>query len=199
MPRIAVIILAAVVVVVAATAGRYMMSDDSGAKTTQRGRATIGGPFTLTDHTGKRVTDKDFHGKYILVYFGYTFCPDVCPTSLSIVAEAMDQLDEDELAKLVPIFISVDHERDTPEVLASYVPHFHEKMVGMTGSADELKAVSRAYKAYYAKVNVDDPDGNYTMDHSSITYLMGPDGNFVLHFNHNTDPNVMAERLKGVL
>ena len=199
MPRIFFIILAAVLVVIAATAGRYMMLGGSDGGPSQAARVNIGGPFTLTDHTGKRVTEKDFQGQYMLVYFGYTFCPDVCPTSLSIMAEALDMLSEEELAKITPVFVTVDPERDTQEAMAAYVPHFHDKLVGLTGSVDEVKAAARAYKAYYAKVNVDDPDGNYLMDHSSITYLMGPDGQYVAHFNHGTEPDKMAARLKEIL
>lgn len=203
MSRIVFIVIAAVVVVVAATAGRYMMmpggeGGGDGAQS-QATRVQVGGPFTLTDHTGKRVSEKDFAGKYMLMYFGYTYCPDVCPTSLSVMAEALDQLSPEQLAKVVPIFVTVDPERDTPEVMASYVPHFYATMVGLTGSQDEVKAAARAYKAFYAKVNADAPDGNYTMDHSSITYLMGPDGLYVTHFNHGTEAAKMAARLKELL
>lgn len=199
MQRIVFILVAAVAVVIAATAGRYFMLGANDTGQPQAMRVNVGGPFSLIDHTGKQVTEKDFAGGYMLVYFGYTFCPDVCPTSLSIMADALEQLDADELAKVTPIFISVDTDRDTPEVLASYVPHFHEKLVGMTGSADDVKAAARAYKAFYAKVNADDPDGNYTMDHSSITYLMGPDGEYVAHFSHGTEADAMAKRLKELL
>ncbi|HEY9163120.1 MAG TPA: SCO family protein, partial [Magnetovibrio sp.] len=173
MSRIIFIVIAAVAVVIAATAGRYMMLGNGESDQEQAIRATIGGPFTLTDSTGKRVTDKDFQGKYMLIYFGYTFCPDVCPTSLSIMAEALDALTPEQLAKVTPVFVTVDPERDTPEVMAAYVPNFHPKLVGLTGTLEEVKAAARGYKAYYAKVNEADPDGNYTMDHSSITYLMG--------------------------
>lgn len=196
MPRIAFVVLAAIAVVAAMTAGRFMMADDS---QSQASRVNIGGPFTLTDHTGKRVTQKDFEGKYMLIYFGYTFCPDVCPTSLSIMSEALDMLSPEQLAKVTPVFVSVDSDRDTPEVLASYVPHFHEKMVGLSGSKAEIKTVTRAYKSYFAKVNEDDPDGNYTMDHSSVTYLMGPDGAYVAHFSHGTKSDKMAARLQEIL
>lgn len=200
MSRIVFIALAAVLVVIAATVGRTMMTGgDTSQGQPQAMKVNIGGPFALTDQTGKRVTDQDFAGKYRLMYFGYTFCPDVCPTSLSIMAEALDQLSPEQQAKLVPIFVTVDPERDTPEVLASYVPNFRPDMVGLTGSPDEIKAVARTFKAFYAKVNADDPDGNYTMDHSSTTYLMGPDGVFVTHFNHGTDANTMAARLKEIL
>ena len=195
MPRILLVVLAAIVVVVIATIGRNHMLGGSD----QASGPNIGGPFTLTDHTGKTVTDQDFRGKYILIYFGYTFCPDVCPTSLSTMGEALDRLSPEELDKLVPIFVSVDPERDTIEVLASYVPNFHDKLIGMTGTPEQIKAAARAYKAYYAKVNEDDPDGNYLMDHSSITYLMGPDGKYVTHFNHGTAAEKMAARLSEIL
>jgi protein SCO1/2 len=199
MSRIVFIVLAAAFVVIAATVGRYWMTSGGDGGHSQSAGVQIGGPFTLTDHTGKRVSEKDFAGKYMLMYFGYTYCPDVCPTSLSVMAEALDQLSPEELAKVVPVFVTVDPERDTPEVMASYVPHFHSSMIGLTGSMDEVKAAARAYKAFYAKVNADDPDGNYTMDHSSITYLMGPDGLYVTHFNHGTEADKMAARLKELL
>ena len=199
MSRVIFVVLAAVAVVIAITAGRYWLIEGGDTSQPQAMRVNIGGPFTLTDHTGKRVTEKGFEGQYMLVYFGYTFCPDVCPTSLSIMAEALDQLSAEELAKVTPVFITVDPERDNQEVMASYVPHFHDKLVGLTGSLAEVKAVSRAYKAYYAKVNADDPDGDYAMDHSSITYLMGPDGKYVTHFNHGTPSADMAARLAEIL
>lgn len=199
MSRILFIVIAAVAVVIAATAGRYMMMGDGKVDQRQAMQVNIGGPFSLIDSTGKPVTDKDFQGKYMLIYFGYTFCPDVCPTSLSILAEALNTLSPEKLAKVTPVFVSVDTERDTPEVLAAYVPHFHKNLVGLTGTADQVKAAARAYKAYYAKVNEDDPDGNYTMDHSSITYLMGPDGKYVTHFNHGTPSDEMAARLAEIL
>ena len=198
MKRIVVIAIAALGFVIAATVGRYYLVG-GGAGTTSSSSVSIGGPFELIDQTGKTVTDQDFRGKYMLVYFGYTFCPDVCPTSLGIVAEALDQLSPEELDKVVPIFISVDPERDTAEALADFVPHFHEKLIGLTGTPQQIKAVARAYKAYFAKVNEDDPDGNYLMDHSSITYLMGPDGKYAAHFSHGTPPDNMAKRLAEIL
>jgi len=198
MKRIAVIAIAALGFVVAATVGRYYLVGNGGG-TTSSSSVSIGGPFTLIDQTGKTITDQDFRGKYMLVYFGYTFCPDVCPTSLGIVSDALDQLSPEQLEKVVPIFISVDPGRDTPESLADFVPHFHEKLIGLTGTPEQIKAVARAYKAYFAKVNEDDPDGNYLMDHSSITYLMGPDGKYATHFSHGTPPDAMAKRLAEIL
>jgi len=199
MKRIVVIAIVALGFVVAATLGRYYMVGMNGEGASGTRSVSIGGPFELTDQTGKTVTDQDFRGKYMLIYFGYTFCPDVCPTSLGIISDALDQLTPAQLDKVVPIFISVDPERDTPEALADFVPNFHDKLIGLTGTPAQIKAAARAYRAYFAKVNEDDPDGNYLMDHSSITYLMGPDGKYVTHFSHGTPPDAMAKRLAEIL
>lgn len=138
------------------------------------GNVEVGGPFTLTDTTGKVVTDATFRGKWMLVYFGYTFCPDVCPTELQAVAASLDQLGP--LAtKVVPIFITIDPERDTPGAMADYVKLFDDRLIGLTGTNAEIVAVTRAYRVYYAKSVGKDP-ANYLMDHSSFLYLMGPDG-----------------------
>jgi len=198
MSRILYIALAAVVFVGAMIGGKAFFLDDR-SNIRKTGTANIGGPFQLTDHTGKAVTDQDYAGKYMLVYFGYTFCPDVCPTSLSIMGEALSLLEPAQLDKVVPIFITVDPERDTPEVLAGYVPNFHEKMVGLSGSLKNTKAVAKAYKVFYAKANQDDPDGNYTMDHASTTYLIGPDGQYVAHFSHGSSVKMLVDKLAEVL
>jgi len=159
------------------------------------GKPKIGGAFTLVDQDGKTVTDADFRGQYLLVYFGYTFCPDVCPTSLSVIADAMDLIG-DKADRVTPIFITVDPKRDTPEQMKMYVEYFHPKLVGLTGSEDQVAAAAKAYKVYYAKVG----DGDeYLMDHSSITYLMGPDGDFIAHFSHGVDAEEMADRLKEII
>lgn len=196
MQRIIVIAIAAFAFVALATVGRVYLVDqhDTGGS---GGSVKIGGSFNLVDHTGKTVTDQDFHGKYLLVYFGYTFCPDVCPTSLSLIAGALDQLTPAQLDNVVPVFITVDPERDTPEAMGTYVEHFHENMVGLSGSAEQIKDIARKYKAYYAKVGTD-PD-TYTMDHSSITYLMDPKGKYAAHFGHNTPSDQMAKRLADFL
>ena len=159
----------------------------------------IGGAFTLVNQDGKTVTDADFLGKYMLVYFGYTFCPDVCPTNLSAISAALDILGED-AAKITPVFVSVDHERDTTELLKEYVVHFHPTMVGLTGTPEQIREAARAYRVYYAKVVEEgsDPDA-YLMDHSAISYLMGPDGNFVAHFGHGTPGETMAQKIRDVL
>ncbi len=158
------------------------------------GVPAIGGAFTLTDHTGKAVTDQDFRGRYMLVYFGYTFCPDVCPTSLSAMAAALDQVPKAVEAKIVPIFVTVDPARDTQEVLKSYVGNFHPRMVGLTGSEEQVKDAARKYRVYFQKAE-QGKDAAYLMDHSSIVYLMDPAGQFVSHFSHTTPPEQMAETI----
>lgn len=165
---------------------------------TSFGKAAVGGPFTLTDHTGRRVTDQDFRGKYMLVYFGFTFCPDVCPSGLQVIAAALDQLGP-KAEQVTPIFITVDPERDTPEQLAEYVPSFHPRLVGLTGTPEEVQAVAKAYRVYYRKVKDEKSTAEYTVDHTSIIYLMSPEGEFVAHFTHATPASTMADKLAKVL
>lgn len=155
----------------------------------------IGGPFTLTDHTGRVVTDEDYRGRLMLVFFGYTFCPDVCPTELGDVALTLDELGAD--AKAVkPVFITIDPERDTTEALADYVPLFHESLVGLTGTTEQVEEVARSYRVFYRKV--EDPQYTYyLMDHTSFVYLMGRDGNFLSMFAYGTAPEKMAEAIRG--
>jgi protein SCO1/2 len=158
------------------------------------GKALVGGPFTLTDHTGKRVTDKDFRGKYMLVFFGFTFCPDVCPGSLQVMTEALEQLGK-KAERVTPLFISVDTERDTPEELARYVKSFHPTLVGLTGSPEDVAAAAKAYRVIYRRVKDERSTAGFTYDHTTFFYLMDPNGEFVTHFNHGLDPKTLAERL----
>ncbi|HEV7371043.1 SCO family protein [Arenibaculum sp.] len=157
------------------------------------GSAQVGGPFTLVDHTGATVTERDFAGRYLLVYFGYSFCPDVCPTDLQVLAQTMDHLGPD--ADLVqPLFVTIDPARDTPEALAGYVGLFHPRLVGLTGTPEQVAQAASAYKVYYAKAG-DDPD-YYLMDHSSFIYLMGPDGKFLDVFPRGAAPERIAEKVR---
>ena len=183
-------ILAAIVIVVgAALGGRYLLwGKDHGPA------ASIGGPFTLIDGQGRTVSDADFRGKFMLVYFGYTFCPDVCPATLGLMAAAVDQLPKSQRDKVVPIFITVDPARDTREVVKEYAAAFSPRMVGLTGSEEQITTVEKEYKVYAAKAAGE--GGNYSVDHSSIIYLMGPDGRFLAHFAHGVTAEQMAEDLK---
>ena len=152
----------------------------------------IGGPFTLLDTAGKAVTDKDVLSKPSLVYFGHTFCPDVCPLDMARTAEAVDILEERGF-DVNPVFISIDPARDTPEVLADFAANLHPKMIGLTGSEEQVKAASQAYKTYYRKQESDDPEF-YLMDHSTFTYLVLPETGFVDFFRRDDTAEQMAER-----
>jgi cytochrome oxidase Cu insertion factor (SCO1/SenC/PrrC family) len=169
-----------------------------GATLKTMGQALVGGPFTLTDHTGKRVTDQDFRGRFMMVFFGFTFCPDVCPTALQVMAAALDKIGS-KAEQITPVLITVDPERDTPEQMAMYVKSFHPRLVGLTGSPEEIAAVAKAYRAYFKRVPDPKSSGGYTMDHSAIIYVMGPDGAFRTHFTYTVDANAMAERLTKLL
>jgi protein SCO1/2 len=165
---------------------------------TTTGKALVGGPFTLTDDSGKRVTDKDYRGRHMLVFFGFTSCPDICPAGLQLMAATLENLG-DKADRVTPIFISVDPERDTPEKLAAYVKHFDPRLVGLTGTPEEIAAITKAYRVYYKKVPNDAAPGDYGMDHTSIIYLMGPDGAFVTHFTPATTVDDMTAELEKVL
>ncbi|WP_448188724.1 SCO family protein [Azospirillum sp. sgz301742] len=156
--------------------------------------ASVGGPFQLTDHTGKAVSDADYRGKHLLIYFGYTFCPDVCPTELSTMAAALDALGPT-AERVQPLFITIDPERDTVAHLAEYVALFHPRLVGLTGTPEQIRAVAREYRVYAAKAPGSGGEG-YLMDHSSFIYLMGPDGKFVAVFPGGTGPEKMAGDIK---
>jgi cytochrome oxidase Cu insertion factor (SCO1/SenC/PrrC family) len=162
------------------------------------GKALVGGPFTLTDDSGRRVTERDYAGKFMLVFFGFTNCPDVCPTALQVMAAALNKLGT-KADRIVPIFITVDPERDTPEQLARYVKSFHPRLVGLTGSQAEIETVIKEYRVYARKVNDPKSTAGYTMDHSAIIYVMGPDGAYRTHFTHTTDVDGLAERLGKML
>jgi len=165
------------------------------------GQADIGGPFTLVDQTGRTVTEATFEGRPLLIYFGFTYCPDICPTSLQVMAAAMDRLSEDERAQFQPLLITVDPERDTPEALASYVesPAFPDNLLGLTGTEEQIRDAARAYRVYYRRVEDDGTLAEYTMDHSSLIYLMGREGEFVEVFPHQATPDQIASRLQQFL
>jgi cytochrome oxidase Cu insertion factor (SCO1/SenC/PrrC family) len=156
-------------------------------------RGPIGGPFALIDHTGKRRTDEDFRGKLLLIYFGYSYCPDVCPTDLQQIGLAIDRLGADGKA-VQPLFITVDPERDTAAHLAEYVPLFHPRLIGLTGGAEQIRRVALAYKVYYAKYPPDSPD--YVIDHSSFIYLIDETGKYIGFFPPGTTADRMIEILR---
>jgi cytochrome oxidase Cu insertion factor (SCO1/SenC/PrrC family) len=159
------------------------------------GSVTVGGPFALIDTDGKPVTDQTYRGKWMLVYFGYTFCPDVCPTELQAVANALDLLGPD-AAKIVPLFITIDPARDTRTAMADYVKLFSPRLIGLTGTEAQIAQVARAYRVYYAKVQPKTQEA-YLMDHSSFLYLMGPDGAFRAIFHPGLGGDELAKGLRG--
>jgi protein SCO1/2 len=156
---------------------------------------TIGGPFSLVDQTGARVSEQTYLGKYLIIYFGYTFCPDVCPTSLGTMVEAISKLPKDMAAKIQPIMITLDPERDNKEKLGEYVNAFYPGMVGLTGTQDEIAKAAKTYRVYFAKVKAEDASIGYLIDHSALLYLVGPDGKFIRHFSHGTQPADMTAAL----
>ncbi len=161
--------------------------------------AAIGGPFTLVDHESRPVTEEYFKGRLMLVYFGYTFCPDVCPTALTDMGDALGILGE-AADKVTPVFITIDPVRDTPEHLKEYLKFFHPRLVGLTGTPEQVKAALKTYKVYAAKAPVEGGDaGDYLMDHTSIIYLMGPDGAYKAHFSHGASAEDMAEGIRKFL
>ena len=151
----------------------------------------IGGPFSLVDHEGRPVTQDTFKGRFMLVYFGYTFCPDVCPTALTEMGGALDILGEAG-APVTPVFITVDPERDRPGPLKEYLAFFHPRLVGLTGTSEQVTAAAKAYKVFAAKAAEDE----YLMNHTSNIYLMGPDGAYRAHFSHDDDAGTMAAKIR---
>jgi protein SCO1/2 len=158
--------------------------------------AAIGGPFSLVDQNDKPFTDANLKGKWQLVFFGYTHCPDVCPTTLNDLSLALDQLG-DKKSQVGIVFISVDPERDTPAVLKSYIESFGGPVEALTGSPDAVAQAAKDYKVYYAKHARS--DGGYDMDHSALIYIMDPQGRFTATFTPDDQPEKMAERLKKLL
>jgi protein SCO1 len=154
-----------------------------------------GGDFTLQS-AGGPVSLSDFKGKVVLLYFGYTYCPDICPTSLVATAAGLKQLSAEEQARVAMIFISVDPERDTPARLKEYVEFFHPNIVGVTGSAESLADIARRYGAFYAKQSVATAGGGYVVDHSADTYVIGTDGKLVGKIAHATPPEQVAGEIR---
>jgi cytochrome oxidase Cu insertion factor (SCO1/SenC/PrrC family) len=156
-------------------------------------REPVGGPFDLIDHTGQRRTDADFRGKLVVIYFGYTHCPDVCPTELQAISLALDELGM-AADRVQPLFITVDPERDTPSVLADYVSSFHARLVALTGPAPAIQKVALAYRVFFTK-SVARPDG-YAIDHTGFIYLVGKDGRYIDFLPPGLAPERIVEALR---
>lgn len=151
-----------------------------------------GGSFALVDHEGRKVTDQDFQGAFMLITFGYTFCPDVCPLTLNTIAEALDLLGETSV-QVRPLFVTVDPERDTPEVLADYVSAFHSRILGLTGTSEQIEQVAKVYFVEYDRVEM---DGTYFMNHSALTHLFGTDGTYLTSFLFGFTPEELVDEIR---
>ncbi len=162
------------------------------------GDAAIGGPFALIDADGRARTDADFRGKLMLVEFGYTFCPDVCPLGLQLFADVLDRLGP-AADEVQPIFITLDPARDTPEVLKSYANHFSPRIVALTGAREAVDAAAKAYRVYHRLGPDAATNPNYLVDHSAILYLMSRDGRFLTHFTHETPPDRVVAAIRSRL
>lgn len=191
------VLVALIIVVTGIAAGTLWYLGDH--LSSERGRvmtigdAAIGGPFSLTDQYGHTRTDRDFAGRYMLVYFGYTNCPDICPTTLSVIADAMEKLGG-AAQQVVPIFITVDPARDTPRALKNYLAAFGPEFVGLTGSQSSIAAVAKEYHVYY-RAHKAAKNGSYAVDHSNVIYLMGPDGKFIANYDETLGPDGLAKAI----
>jgi protein SCO1/2 len=159
------------------------------------GVADIGGPFALIDQNGLRRTDRDFRGRYVLLYFGYSYCPDVCPTTLGVMADTLIKLGP-RASRFVPVFITIDPERDTPAILRRYLAAFGPNFVGLTGSLADITKVAHEYRVYFAKHKLG--DGGYAVDHSSVIYLLGPDGKLLKFYDETETPDQLTKDLRAV-
>ena len=157
----------------------------------------LGGPFELVNQEGRTVTERDYAGRFLLVYFGFTYCPDVCPTELGTIAAALDALGP-QGEQVTPILITIDPQRDTPAQLADYVSRFHPRLEGLTGTPEQISAAARRYRVYYARVQRPEMT-DYLMDHSSFIYLVGPDAKVRALFRPETSPEAIAAAVQAQL
>ena len=163
---------------------------------TTSGTALIGGPFSLKDHNGKVRKNSDFKDQLLMIYFGYSYCPDICPTALSSLSQALELLGED-AKHIQPFFITIDPSRDTENLLKSYVQTFHPRLLGLYGTQEEIETLKKQYKIYAEKAP--HQDTQYLMDHSSLIYIVKPDGTYITHFSHETSPEEMAKIISSTL
>jgi len=181
-----------------ALALRTADTPDNGSAVAVSGKPLVGGPFSLIDQNGKRVTDQDFRGKVMLVFFGFTNCPDICPAGLQVMSAALQKLGT-RGDDIVPLFITLDPERDTPEKMSEYVKNFSPRLVGLTGSASDIAATAKAYRVFYQKVPDEKNPQNYSVDHSAFFYLMGKDGSFLAPIALTNDPAQLASSIDKAL
>jgi cytochrome oxidase Cu insertion factor (SCO1/SenC/PrrC family) len=186
------IIISLILVIIAVGIWKLYLEEPKIPTASENSQALIGGEFTLKNHLNQSVSDEDFKGKYALMYFGYTYCPDVCPMDLQILTEAFNALPNGKKNQVTPIFITIDPERDTVEVMAEYIKFFDKKLIGLTGTVEEINGIKKAYRVYAAKA---DDTADYLVDHTAFTYFMGKDGKLLQHFSHGTAPEEMATKI----
>jgi protein SCO1/2 len=199
--RLLIVILAGFLVgALGGAAALIVTSSAQGPKVETTGTALIGGPFTLVDQNGKTVTDRDFRGKYMLIFFGFTHCPDICPAELQVMSAALDALGS-KADEVVPIFVTLDPERDTPEAVGAYVKNFGKNFVGLTGSPTAIANAAKTYRVTYSKLEYKGKDGNYgySIDHSALVYLMDKDGQYLINFTYGTPAAKITEIMRSYL
>ena len=199
--RLLIVILAGFLVgALGGAAALIVTSSAQGPKVETTGTALIGGPFTLVDQNGKTVTDRDFRGKNMLIFFGFTHCPDICPAELQVMSAALDALGS-KADEVVPIFVTLDPERDTPEAVGAYVKNFGKNFVGLTGSPTAIANAAKTYRVTYSKLEYKGKDGNYgySIDHSALVYLMDKDGQYLINFTYGTPAAKMTETMRSYL
>jgi cytochrome oxidase Cu insertion factor (SCO1/SenC/PrrC family) len=172
-----------------AGAGNWLLPQKTTIDDSSSGTALVNADFTLQNGDGKTIDAKDLRGKYLLVYFGFTNCPDVCPTSLLVMSNVIAQLEPEQKAKIQPIFITLDPERDTPKITSIYASHFSKNFMGLSGTLAQIKHAADSFKVFYSKVEQKDSALGYVVDHSSFIYLMGADGRYIMHF-----PSTVSEQ-----
>ena len=198
--RLLIVILAGFLVGALGGAAALIVTSAQGPKVETTGTALIGGPFTLVDQNGKTVTDRDFRGKYMLIFFGFTHCPDICPAELQVMSAALDALGS-KADEVVPVFVTLDPERDTSEVVGTYVKNFGKNFVGLTGSPSAIANAAKAYRVTYSKFEYNGKDVNYrySIDHSALVYLMDKDGQYLTNFTYGTPASKMTETMRSYL
>jgi len=177
-----------------------LQAQEPGQEQAQDPSSTIGGRFMLEDHNGQIVTDQDFDGRFMLITFGYTYCPDICPTNLVNMTDALEELGEERAAQIAPLFITVDPARDTAATLREYVAAFDKRIIGLTGPQVMIDSVSKRYKVTSAVHKPENwKDDDYLVDHTASIFLMAPDGQFLVKFAHGMPPEAMAKRIADFL
>lgn len=171
---------------------------DTGKSTGLVSTSAIGGPFSLIDQDGKPVTEHSYDGRYRLMFFGYTHCPDFCPTELYKLSQVMAQLPKQQVDRLAPIFVTIDPARDTPAVMKDYLAALDPRFIGLSGSEQQIRDVAKTFRVYFHKADSDDPEF-YSMDHSTFTYVMGPDNRFIDIISYEMDIPAMVKKISGIM